>query len=88
MTTTKTNAKNDDKDAIARLADRGEQTIARLSELPGGARALKAFNDLRNRVDELSKKVRGIDALEARVAKLEKEIAALKRTRKTPAPPP
>lgn len=87
MTTT-TKAKQDEKDVIAKLADRGEQTIARLSELPGGTRALKAFNDLRNRVDELSKKVRGIDALEERVAKLEKELAALKRTRKSPAPPP
>lgn len=89
-TTTKT--KKDDKDMIAKLADRGEQTIARLSELPGGTKALKAFNDLRTRVDELGRKVRGIDALEARVAKLEKEVASLKRTqkpsaaRKPPAP--
>lgn len=84
MTTT-TKAKKDDKDVITKLADRGEQTIARLSELPGGTRALKAFNELRTRVDELAKKVRGIDALEARVAKLEKELAALKRSHKPPA---
>lgn len=84
MTTT-TKKKTDDKDVITKLADRGEQTIARLSELPGGTRALKAFNDLRNRVDELSRKVRGIDALEARVTKLEKDIAALKRAHKPPA---
>ena len=70
------------KDVIARLADRGEDALQRLSELPGGKRALQAFNDLRARVDELSKKVRGIDALEARVAKLEKELAALKRAAK------
>jgi hypothetical protein len=80
-----TKAKKDDKDVIAKLADRGEQTIARLSELPGGTRALKAFNDLRTRVDELGKKVRGIDALEERVAKLEKELASLKRAQKAPA---
>ena len=72
----------DQKDVIAKLADRGEQTIARLSDLPGGTRALKAFNDLRTRVDELTKKVRGIDALEARVTKLEKELAALKKSRR------
>ncbi|MGZ8688111.1 MAG: hypothetical protein ACXWZP_06760 [Gaiellaceae bacterium] len=78
-------AKKDDRDVIAKLADRGEQTIARLSELPGGAKALKAFNDLRTRVDELGKKVRGIDALEARVGKLEQELAALKRAQKPPA---
>ena len=65
---------------IARLADRGEQTIARLADLPGGTKALKAVNDLRTRVDELGKKVRGIDELEQRVAKLEKEVATLRRT--------
>ena len=70
------------KDVITRLADRGEEAIQRLGDLPGGKRALQAFNDLWSRVDELSKKVRGIDALEARVAKLEKELAALKRASK------
>jgi hypothetical protein len=82
-----TETKDDDRDVIARLADRGEQTIARLAELPGGHKALKAMNDLRARVDELGKKVRGIDELEQRVAKLEKELAAVKRAQKTKAPP-
>jgi len=72
---------------IARLADRGEQTIAKLAELPGGTKALKAMNDLRARVDELGKKVRGIDELELRIAKLEKEVASLKRAQKPKAPP-
>jgi hypothetical protein len=81
-------APKDDRDVIARLADRGEQTIARLADLPGGTKALKAVNDLRTRVDELGKKVRGIDELEKRVAKLEKDLAALKRTQKPTASPP
>ena len=68
-----------ERDVIARLAERGQQTVARLAELPGGTRALNAFNDLRNRVDELGKKVRGIDELQKRVAALEDEVAALKK---------
>ena len=40
------------------------------------------MNDLRERVDELGKKVRGIDTLETRIGKLEKELAALKRQAK------
>jgi hypothetical protein len=68
-----------EKDLLARLADAGEDALQRITELPGGQRALTAFNDLRTRVDDLTKKVRGIDALEARVAKLEKEVATLKR---------
>ena len=71
-----TKTKKDDRDVIARLAERGEQTIAKLGDLPGGTKALKAVNDLRARVDELGRKVRGIDELEQRVAKLEKEVAA------------
>jgi phage shock protein A len=72
-----------EKDLFTRLADAGEDALHRLTELPGGQKAVAAFNDLRNRVDELTKKVRGIDALEARVAKLEKELAALKKSRRS-----
>jgi uncharacterized small protein (DUF1192 family) len=79
---TTTTKKTDERDAIARLASKGEATLQRLAELPGGTKALNAFNDLRGRVDEMGKKVRGIDALEARVAKLEKELAAIKRAQK------
>lgn len=74
--------KTTDNDAIGRLAAKGEEAIHRLADLPGGQRALKAFNDLKLRVDDLSSRVRGIDALERRVAKLEKEVAALRRAQK------
>jgi hypothetical protein len=73
-------------DVIRRLAGRGEETLQKLADLPGGTRALRAFNDLRNRVDDLSKKMRGVEKLEARVDKLEREVAALKRARKASAP--
>ena len=66
---------------MTRLADAGEDALQRIAELPGGQRAMAAFNDLKARVDELGKKVRGIEALEERVAKLEKEVAALKKAK-------
>jgi hypothetical protein len=75
--------KGQEKDFVTRLADAGEDALQRIAELPGGQRALGAFNDLRMRVDDLTKKVRGIDALEARVAKLEKQLAELKAPRRT-----
>ncbi|MDQ3379356.1 MAG: hypothetical protein M3546_03415 [Actinomycetota bacterium] len=68
-----------EKDLMSRLADAGEEALQRLSELPGGQRAANVVNDLRARVDDLGKKVRGIDALEARVARLERELATLKK---------
>lgn len=70
-----------EKDFMTRLADAGEEAVQRLADLPGGQRAVTAFNDLRTKVDDLGKKVRGIDALEVRVAKLEKELAALKKAK-------
>ena len=78
METPKTN----ENDVINRLAGKGEEAIHRLADLPGGAWALKAFNDLKLRVDDLSSRIRGIDALEKRVAKLEKEVATLRRAQK------
>ena len=77
-----------DKDVMARLANRGEDVISKLAELPGGAKALKALNDLRDRVDDLGKKVRGIEALEERIAVLEKQVAALKPKPAARAPRP
>jgi outer membrane murein-binding lipoprotein Lpp len=71
-----------DNDVIGRLADKGEQALNRIGDLPGGTRALKAFNDLKARVDELNKRVRGVDELEKRVAKLEKDVSALRRAQK------
>jgi polyhydroxyalkanoate synthesis regulator phasin len=73
-----TETTKDERDVIARLAGRGEQTLSKLAELPGGSKALGAMNDLRNRVDELGKRMRGVDELEKRVEALERELAELK----------
>ena len=86
MTTSTTEKPKSDKDFVTRLADAGEEALQRIAELPGGQKALTAVNDLRTRVDDLAKKVRGIDELEARVAKLEKELAAQKKAARGQAP--
>jgi hypothetical protein len=78
------NARAQSKAFVARLTDAGEEALQRIADLPGGQRAVGAFNDLRARVDELGKKVRGIEELERRVARLEKQVAELKPPRRTP----
>jgi hypothetical protein len=70
-----------EKDIVSRLADAGEEALQRIADLPGGQKALTAYNDLKTRVDDLGKKVRGIDALEERIVKLEKDVAALKKAK-------
>ena len=82
MATKTDETKTDEKDVIGRLAGKGEEAIKRIADLPGGQRAVEAFNELKVRVDDLSRRVRGVDALEKRVTKLEKEVAALRRAQK------
>lgn len=70
------------KDLLSRLADAGEEAIQRLAEMPGANRFAETANSLRDRIDELQKKVRGLDELERRVAKLEKQLASLSKAAK------
>jgi hypothetical protein len=73
------------KDLLTRLADAGEEALNRLGDAPGMDRVTAFANSTRDRLDELTKRVRGIEALETRVAKLEKQVAALSGTTKAPA---
>ena len=84
--------KTPQKDLLARLAEAGEEALHRLSEAPGMDRATAFARSTRKQLDELSKRVQGISALEARIAKLEKQVATLskessKRSPSRKAPP-
>jgi hypothetical protein len=57
-----------------RLTDAGEEAIQRLGSAPGGERVLALVNTMRERSDELQKKLRGFDALEKRLAALERRV--------------
>lgn len=75
------------RDLLTMLADRGEEAISKLADTPGADRLLGVAQSLRERLDEMQKKVRGIDQLEARVAVLERrldELAAPSATKKAP----
>jgi hypothetical protein len=62
------------KDLLTRLADAGEEAIAKLADAPGMKPVTNFANTTRDRLDELSRRVRGIDELERRVAALEKQL--------------
>jgi len=74
------------KDFLTKLADAGEDAIARLggtppiNRMPGMNRMTGFANTTRDRLDELTKRVRGIDALEVRVAALEKRLDEMSGT--------
>ena len=64
-------------DLLGRLVDAGEEAIQRLSEVPGGDRVVGAVNTMRDRVDELQRRVRGLESLERRLAALERRVDKL-----------
>ena len=65
------------KDILSRVQDLGEEALHKLAEAPGGARLLEMANQSRTRLDEMQKKLRGLDVLEERVDALEKRLDAL-----------
>jgi TolA-binding protein len=70
-------ARGEAKDLLTRLADAGEEAIHRLSEAPGADRVFGAVSSMRDRLDELQKRVRGFEAIERRVEDLERRLGAL-----------
>lgn len=78
-------AGSNQKDLLSRLADAGEEALHKVAEMPGATRLVEVTNTLRARTDEIQKRLRGLDALETRVVKLEQRIAKLEVSKKAPA---
>ena len=72
------------KDVITRLAETGEEALHKIADLPGGSRVVEAANALRDRVDDLTKRVRSLDPLERRVAELERRLDELSKPKPAP----
>ena len=64
-------------DLFGRLADISEEAMQRLSDAPGGERLMNTLNGMKDRVDELSKRVRGLEDLEKRLEALERKVDKL-----------
>jgi hypothetical protein len=64
-------------DLLGRLADMSEEAIQRLSDAPGADKLLGAMNALRDRTDDLQKRVRGLENLEQRLSALERKVDKL-----------
>lgn len=76
------------KDILSRVQDLGAEALNRLTEIPGGQRLVDMANESRSRLDEMQKKLRGLDELEKRVAKLEKQLSATSTAKKSAARKP
>lgn len=73
-------AKGKQKDVLTRLADAGEEALSRLASSPGMDRVTGAVTNLRDQVDALASKVRGMEKLEKRVEDLERQVERLTKS--------
>ena len=67
-------------DLFSKLSERGEDVVGRISDMPAAQRIFDAGMQLKARVDEMQKKMRGLDELEKRVKALEKKVDELSRS--------
>ena len=65
------------KDIFSRVQDLGEEALQKLADVPGGSKLLDMANQSRSRLDEMQKRLRGLDVLERRVDELERRLDAL-----------
>ena len=74
-------AEREGTNLFTRLADAGEDAIQRMAEMPGAGRIMNTLTGMRERIDELQKRMSGLDALERRVGELERRIDELSTPR-------
>jgi hypothetical protein len=79
----KTASTTKQSDILSRMTELGQEALNKLTEVPGGAKLVEMMNESRTRLDEMQKKLRGLDELERRVTMLEKRLAAMEKP-KTP----
>ena len=65
------------KSPLDRLASIGEEVLGKAAHNPTAARVMQGAMQMKDRVDDLSKRVRGLEAMEKRLGQLEKRLAKL-----------
>ena len=71
------------KNPLDRLASLGEEVLGKAAHSPTASRMLQSAMQLKDRVDDLTKRVRGLEAMEKRIDQLEKRVAKLEGGAKT-----
>jgi hypothetical protein len=72
------------RDLISRLADRGEEMFSKFAETPGRQRMVDLLNATRERLDDVQKRVIGLESLERRIDELEKRLQKLETAARRP----
>ena len=75
------------KNPITQLSSLRDDTIHWASKNPAAAKVITSANQVREWADDVSKRLRGLDALELRVNSLEKRVAAMEKRARRAAKP-
>jgi hypothetical protein len=67
------------KNPIDRLASLGEEVLGKAAQNPATARLVQSAMQMKDRVDDLSKRVRGLESMEKKLVQLEKRVAKLEK---------
>ncbi len=65
------------KDPLTKLADRGEQVVGKITDLPGAKNLLDRATQFAKRLDDVQKQLRSLDPLQKRVASIERRLDKL-----------
>ena len=62
---------------MEQLADLGEEAIQRMGTVPGADKLLGTVNSMRERLDDVQKRVRGLEGLDKRLGAVERRLDKL-----------
>ena len=74
------------KTPLDRLANLGEEVLGKAAQNPSLSRVVQTAVQLRDRVDDLTRRVRGLEAMEKRIEELEGRVAKLEKPPKKTTP--
>jgi polyhydroxyalkanoate synthesis regulator phasin len=67
------------KTPLDRLANLGEEVLGKAAQNPNLSRLVQTAMQLRDRVDDLTRRVRGLEGMEKRIDELEQRVAKLEQ---------
>jgi hypothetical protein len=81
-------ARTKPKNLIEKLADAGEEALAKVADAPVVGKVVESATGVKDRLDELTHKVRGLEGIEKRVKELERKVEQLQKASKPAAARP
>ncbi|HEY3961942.1 MAG TPA: hypothetical protein VGL84_05405 [Gaiellaceae bacterium] len=76
------------RNPLSQLASLGEEVLEKAAQNPATAKPFGYLLQLKERTDDLARRVRGLEAMERRIEQLEKRLAKVEAGKRTTKPKP